>query len=167
LASNHFRGVLTDIRGDKVTHQIVFGGLPEEGAEAMLRDHFQSRTGVEPLIRMITDLDPEGFRETFVELTAIRCQWDQAKNFLQWREAFKNFHLVQAKGSFKKLAGSRAPMPSKEEREREKSMSCLVCGDCEPIDRGMVLIAETPTVEVKSPWTGKTYLSVPDNLEVP
>ena len=119
LAPNHFRGVQTDIRGDLVTHQIVFGGLPEEGAEAMLKAHFKERTGVDTLVRVIEELDPEGFREQFVELTSIRCQWDTATNFFQWREAFKHFHLVQAKGSFKNLGGSKAPMPPKAERERK------------------------------------------------
>ena len=58
-------------------------------------------------------------------------------------------------------------MPPEAERERKKSTSCLVCGDCDPIDTGMVLIAETPTREVTSPWTGKTYLAIADDAEVP
>lgn len=163
LASNHFRSLQTEIRGDLVSHQLVFGGLPEPGAAAQLQEHFQKRTGVLPSVRTLQDLDPEGFREEFTEITAIRCDWDTAENFLQWRTAFKHFHVVQAKGDFRNLAGSKAPMPSKAERERRKSISCLICGDCEPLDLGFCLIADTPTMERTSEHTGKKYLEAIDD----
>ncbi len=128
----------------------------------MLAEHFAGETGVAPEIRVCRDFETvQQWMDRFSELMAVRCFFDTGENYLLWREATKGCKLLQGKGSFHRITGSR---PTKQERQMAKAVrkrsSCPICGDCEPVTLpGEYPVDSTPVVAIVSPWTALTYLA--------
>lgn len=154
FAANHIRGIRTRMEGDVAHYQMVMPGNHEHNARAKLEAHFRKETGLDIQVTEVICSSIEDLKDKMVQLMALRCDWDTAYNYSLWRAATKGSRMLQGKGVFHKVSGTRAP-----KQLRLKLAECKVCGSCEPVELGGTYpVATTRTRKVTSEWTGKTYL---------
>lgn len=156
FATNHIRGIRTRMECDVAHYQLVLPGNREVGAKEKLEAHFSRETHLNIKFTEILCSSVEDLKDKMVQLMALRCDWETADQYAMWRAATKGSRMLQGKGVFHKVSGSRPP-----KQLQLKLAECKVCGACEPIDMGGVYpVATTVVRKVISEWTGKSYLEV-------
>jgi len=152
LAANHIRGDRVKIQGDVIHYQLIFGGEYESGAVEQLARFFAGEMGYAVQVREIVCHGASDLKRKFVDLMALRCDWDTPANYELWRLATKGSRLVQGVGAFYGVSGGR---PARVPAAQRTPHGCPVCSACEPVEVfGYFPVASTQVQWVSRLWEG-------------